>query len=189
MRYQRRRVWWSTALVVGLFACDASDDSATDGTDGTTTDTRPADLDWFTSSCGDLGGVETPAGACFIGCRTSADCGLDTLRCTGTSVWMVGQCEVTSELADTRGCGPRGWYDRSWGCYMQCFEGNDAECPSGFRCVEDSIVDGEYFCTGYAGGGTGDCNVPCESGCCSTTGNSCCRPPFCSGVCAGSPCC
>lgn len=147
-------------------------------------------LDWWTSDCVDLGGVPTPAGACFVGCTSSDDCPLDTLSCKGSDVWIMGQCEVSYELSQTRGCGPAGWHTRSWGCYLVCSaEGADDECPSGFRCIEDSIVSGEYFCTGYAGSAGSGCNVPCPDGCCSSTGNSCCEPPFCGGICVGSPCC
>jgi hypothetical protein len=180
-----------TAALVGCWAllllgCTSSDDGDKGGGAGTGTGVQ---LDWYSSSCGDLGGVETPAGACFVGCRSRDDCPVDVLTCTGTDLLEVGVCAVTDEAQADQGCGPSGWHDRSWGCYMKCFDGNDSECPSGFHCIEDPIVDGEYFCAGYAGSGTNGCNVPCESGCCSTTGNSCCRPPFCSGVCAGSPCC
>jgi hypothetical protein len=178
--------FWSVCLLLGAGACATDDNDKPNGSlEGGT-----SSLDWFSSSCGDLGGVETPAGACFIGCRTSEDCPVETLTCVGAQVWTVGQCEIDSELRASLGCGPQGWYQRSFGCYMKCgAEGADHECPSGFRCIEDSIHDGEFVCTGYAGSGSNSCNVPCESGCCSPTGNSCCEPPFCGGICAGSPCC
>ncbi|HNT00121.1 MAG TPA: hypothetical protein PKL73_24385 [Polyangiaceae bacterium] len=183
MGRKRGLIWASVVVLVGLGAWSCSDDSGGNGK------ASKKELDWFTSSCADLGGVETPAGACFIGCKTNDDCGLPTLRCTGTAAWSVGQCEISYEIAQTRGCGPKGWHQRSYGCYMQCFGGNDDECPSGFRCLKDSIHAGDYFCSGYSGGSSSDCSVPCERGCCSPTGRTCCEPPFCSGICSGSPCC
>src|SRR5688572_20818147 len=85
-------------------------------------------LDWHTSSCSDLGGTTTAAGACFVPCSTDSDCPIDTLYCPkGSSSWSSGQCEVKER---SRGCGPAGWNMESYGCYLSCSApGNDAECP------------------------------------------------------------
>ena len=165
-------------LLAAVGACDGNNGTGTDGS----SDQSGPPLNWFTSSCGDLGGVETPAGACFVGCKKTAECPADTV-CRWGGVWFVGNCTAP-------GCGPKGWHKRSYGCYMKCpSAGADNQCPAGFRCIEDSIVSGEYFCTGYSGSSGSGCSVPCPSGCCSSTGYSCCKPPFCSGVCVGSKCC
>jgi hypothetical protein len=173
------------AVAMALVGCGDGDNDNRNGDTGP----RTPPLDWFTSDCGDLGGVATPAGACFIGCEQNEDCPLD-LTCRSAGVWFVGLCTVPSSVSESRGCGPSGWHTRVWGCYLECSaEGADQECPAGFRCIEDSNVDNEYFCTGYSGSTGSSCSVPCPDGCCSNTGYSCCQPPFCGGICVGSSCC
>jgi len=177
-----------TCVAVGACGGNSNTGGGSGGAGGGAGDPGPP-LDWFTSSCGDLGGVETPAGACFVGCKKTEECPADT-SCRWSGVWFVGNCTPRSSDKDAKGCGPNGWHNRSWGCYMKCpSAGADDQCPAGFRCIEQSSVSGEYFCTGYSGSSGSGCSVPCPSGCCSTTGYSCCEPPFCSGACAGSKCC
>jgi hypothetical protein len=167
-----------TGLVFLPIACSKSESESGAG----------ADLDWFTSSCAELGGLKTAAGACFVACKTDGDCPIDTLTCPkGSSTWVSGQCEPKDT---SRGCGPDGWHTEAWGCYLACSgEGRDAECPPDFSCVADSISPGTFFCTGQPGSGGGTCGEPCADGCCSPSGFSCCAPPFCAGDCIGSPCC
>jgi len=137
-------------------------------------------VDWFTTPCSEMGGQLTAAGACGIVYTSDADCPPDT-ECSTNDVWSAFYCEVTSEVRETRGCGPAGWRQGSYDCSLICFgEGNDSECPPGFRCVESSIHDGEFFCTGYGGSGIGtpacsDCLSSCQGlpGCCTGAGCIC----------------
>lgn len=147
-------------------------------------------LDWYSSSCSELGGTPTAGGNCFIPCRSSEDCPLDGLDClNGDTIWITGFCAPEPTLRSARGCGPGQWHQWFGTCAMACSgAGRDWECPARFHCVEDSIYDGLFFCTGYQGGG-GTCQVSCPSGCCSPSGTFCCSFPLCTGDCIGSPCC
>jgi len=85
-------------------------------------------------------------------------------------------------------------------CGARCSTGS--ECQSGC-CIpladhSANVCAPSSFCGGSGGaggaggtGGTGggSCGEPCPSGCCSPSGNICCKPPFCGGDCVGSPCC
>jgi hypothetical protein len=148
-------------------------------------------LDWYSSSCAELGGTQTAWGNCFIPCEAARDCPVAGLDCRGGgTIWISGYCAPGSALQSTRGCGPGEWYRSFGNCEMACSgAGRDSECPSQFHCVEDSIYDGLYFCTGYQGGSTTCGGSPCPSGCCSITGNVCCGGALCAGGCIGSPCC
>ena len=69
----RRPLVFSLVLVAGIaLTCGEEDSNGSGGGGG-----GGEPLDWFESSCDDLGGVSTPAGACFIGCLSADDCPLD----------------------------------------------------------------------------------------------------------------
>ncbi len=186
-------------LLVAALIIGCGDSGGDDNYSGTGDETGAGDgtaagvdeeLDWFISSCDDLDGVLTASGACFVECDSSDDCPTSNMRCMGTGVWITGQCEVDSGTRYVEGCGPVGWNDTGTGCYIKCSaEGNDEECPTGFRCIEHSGNSEGYFCTGYPGSSGGSCGTPCPDGCCSPSGRTCCKPPFCSGDCAYSKCC
>jgi hypothetical protein len=147
-------------------------------------------LDWYSSSCAEMGGTATSRGNCFIPCEAYWECPFEGFDCPGGStVWITGYCAPGDELQETRGCGPGQWYTSFGSCYMACSgAGRDSECPAGFHCYEDSIQEGRFFCTGYQGGG-GTCQVACPSGCCAPSGAFCCGGIYCAGDCTGSPCC
>lgn len=127
---------------------------------------------WYSSTCTELGGVTTNAGACYIACTSDSDCPTAELRCGTNSVWSHFACEPRPEVSSVKGCGD-GWADE-YGCKMMC-DGKDSSCPAGWRCVEGMRTP--YYCTGYVGGGGGG-----SSGC-----PSWCGYPYCDGDCAG--CC
>ena len=139
-----------------------------------------AQLDWFTSSCQELGGSPTAAGACYVGCKQDRDCPLDTLVCFGgSSSWITGVCMPKD--AGARGCGPGGWLKISGLCYLSCSgTGRNTECPTGFSCIANSVGPG-YFCTGQpSSGGTNACSA-CVDACAGISGCSCCHE--CGGTC------
>lgn len=55
-------------------------------------------------------------------------------------------------------------------------------CPEGSDVVDCANVEEEEE-------DVSNCGEPCPNGCCSLSGAICCKPPFCSGNCIGSPCC
>lgn len=106
-------------------------------------------LDWHTSSCADLGGTLTAAGACYIGCGSSSQCPVDELSC-GAGYQMM--CQVNGCSTDAN-CGPQGWVCESWGgCYMRCTTvtsgAQSAECPTGWSCEEDPKMYRAPHCVG-----------------------------------------
>jgi len=162
--------------------CELGTDCTDCGPRGTSTVDAGSEstADWFTTPCPEMGGTLTAAGACGILCTSNADCPPETV-CDVNDVWSVFNCEVTAEVRESRGCGPAGWRQTDYACALICSgEGNDSDCPSGFRCVEDAINDGEYFCTGYGGSAIGtaacsNCLSSCTglSGCCTGVGCIC----------------
>ncbi|NMC69448.1 MAG: hypothetical protein GYA57_05180 [Myxococcales bacterium] len=145
-----------------------------------------APLDWFTSSCAELGGTTTPTGACFVDCTPSEYCPVE-----GTACAYGGQqlCRVITGCSSDADCGPAGWHCSRGSCFLRCSADSGGaqgpECPAGFQCA-DGVADQPVCCRGLD---APSCGEPCPAGCCSPSGLTCCQPPFCSGDCAGSPCC
>lgn len=151
---------------------DAEEDGGGLGGAGASGTSAPS-LSWFSSSCAELGGTTTATGACYIPCKTDADCPTEELRCGTNSVWTYFACELRPELR-AQGCG-QGWFDDGYTCKLECF-GQSTDCPSGWSCAENIMGPADYFCTGYVSGGGGTPGCP-----------DWCGYPYCDGACAG--CC
>jgi hypothetical protein len=136
----------------------------------------PAGLDWYSSPCSELGGVLTATGACYVSCRSDADCPTSQVHCGVNSVWTYFACVPTEESRLTRGCGT-GFFDNGFDCSLAC-GGSDADCPTGWRCVDNYLGSADYFCTGYTGGSSGGGGTGCPDWC---------GFPYCDGACLG--CC
>jgi len=134
-------------------------------------------LDWFTSSCGDLGGEETSAGACYIACSDDNDCGHGTECCNESyqpycrvGRGCGGSCNSDSD------CGPAGWRCRYGACYLGCEGGAGAgQCPINYGC-RASETDSSVFMCEFNRSSSGSCGEPCPDGCCSSTGLTCAHP-------------
>jgi hypothetical protein len=136
---------------------------------------------WFTTPCSEMGGTTIASGACYVPCADP--CPVEQLGC---GYGYQNYCRVLS-CSTTADCGPNpdAWVCGN-GCFMKCATDSGGaqspECPSdGFACTGTNCV--------HHISSTATCGEPCPKGCCSSTGLSCCQPPFCSGACAGSPCC
>lgn len=149
-------------------------------------------LDWFTSPCAELGGTPTAGGACYFACATSADCAYGTQCC---NVDYQPYCRKGRNCGDScnvdADCGPSGWKCSYGACYLKCATDSkgaeSTECPATYECAAGSTSSAGMLCQ-LIKGSSGTCGS-CPSGCCSPSGLSCCEPPYCSGDCAGSPCC
>lgn len=173
----------STIVVGTTIGC--SDDGAK-SSDDAASGPRPdsgggAQLDWFSSDCAALGGVLSPKGACYVDCSAGTPCPAGTVCGYGSAVHRF--CKIPYEVcsADTD-CGPQGWYCNDDGaCHLPCSEKTSeqsAECPTGMSC------EGSFCIQGISAPST------CPKGCQHPADPSlCCQPPFCTGDCAGSPCC
>jgi hypothetical protein len=181
-----RSSWISLTVIVLASGCSTTSTGSGGGQQG---------RDWYTSSCADLGGSTAPSGACYVGCSPGTTCDIAASRApSGYGVECgknnyhpychVGFCNSASD------CGT-GWVCDYGGCVIPCTtptSGASPECPAGLACYQNSISGHPNFCINdHSSGGT--CGEPCSSGCCSPSGLTCCKPPFCSGDCAGSPCC
>jgi len=147
-----------------------STDSPATGTGGGSSST----LDWYTSPCSDLGGTETPLGACVIPCTTDADCTIaPATNCYDPPESgydnPFGNCGLPWDSATSDAdCGPRGWV--LWGdgrfCALACTtEGYPtAECPTGYGCRDHTSVGERVQCGKWYTGGAAACS-DCLSTC------------------------
>ncbi len=149
-------------------------------------------LDWFTSSCDELGGTKTGAGACYFACGSNKDCGFGTECC---NLPYQPYCRLGRGCGDpcptNEDCGPVGWVCHQNACYLTCSADTagvqSLDCPVGFSCSADHFDTHIRKCVTLPT--SSGCGVDCPTGCCSPSGLSCCQPPFCAGDCVGSPCC
>jgi hypothetical protein len=153
-------------------------------------DVNTEPLSYLTSSCTELDGTVTGSGACSVACSKDYPVCAPPTFCW-TNGWnlcwpVLGKCTADAD------CGSTGWWcDTATGnCFLTCTTdtvgAQSPECPVNWKCYHNTD-HGLFLCANGAHGG--GCQVTCPAGCCSTSGSSCCQPPYCSGDCAGSPCC
>ena len=126
----------TTGCDAGTLSCPCEDASCEDGllcVDGSCAEDP---RDWFTSSCEELGGFETAAGACFFPCSSNDDCGFGTECCNLPHQPYCRMGRMCGENCQTNeDCGPTGWVCHQEACYPSCFtdsgEEESPECPSG----------------------------------------------------------
>lgn len=87
---------------------------------------------------------------------------------------------------------------QNWICTRTCQ--SDADCAgmsfataNARKATEtwtcSTVADRKLCAVVCAAVSTDTCGEPCPSKCCSPSGLTCCKPPFCGGSCSGSPCC
>lgn len=175
----------SIAVSAAIWACSSGGTSGggVGGTGGG--GTGGAAVGWKHGDCDALGATTTPSGACYFPCQSSSDCpgGASCVNQQFQPYCRVESCDVASD------CGPTGWDCQGNDlCMITCTtvtSGPSTECPGGLSCHQSLSTD-IPTCNKILGS---SCGEPCPTGCCSLSGNTCCKPPFCAGDCASSPCC
>jgi hypothetical protein len=169
-------------VLLGAAACSSS--ASNNNPAGVGIDAASAQLSWLTSSCSELGGTVLSTGACHVPCSASGGCPdtVEDVRC-GNSSNQYCRPASCSSAAD---CGGAGWVCSYSFCHPSCSVSTagsqSSECPPSFDCSR--LMSSDALACYFLSGGGNTCG-----GCGKDSAGGCCGGIYCSGSCAGTPCC